>query len=133
MRYIMKKVILVLAVVLFTQGAYAYLEAGNTADIDRLEKAGYSQAALKIIDRTVSQSQGQGNLDNEHYVRYYSDYKPKNGLAAFYTKARIYIDPTTEDNFFGRHEIDFNNAWFSDLHDSTVKINTNRNSVIEDL
>lgn len=133
MRYFMKKVILALGITLIAQSAFAYLEEGNTANVERLQKAGYSQAALKVIDRTVSQSQGDGNLENEHYVRYYSDYKPKNGIAAFYTKARIYLDPTTEDDFFGRHEHDFNNAWFPDLHDSTVNVNTNRNSAVEDL
>ncbi|HIQ88370.1 TPA: hypothetical protein IAA68_00920 [Candidatus Galligastranaerophilus faecipullorum] len=131
----MKKIILALSVVLFAQSAYAYLEEGKTADVARMQNSGYSQAALKLIDRTASQQQGDGTLDGEHYVRYYKDYKPKNGLAAFYTKAKIYIDPVTDDDFFGRHEHDFNNAWFPDLHDSTVRVNPNRasGSTIEDL
>lgn len=124
----MKKIILALGVTLIAQGAFAYIEEGKTADVARLQNAGYSQAALKVIDRTTSQTQGSGNLDNEHYVRYYQDYKPQNGLAAFYNKAKIYIDPTTEDDFFGKHEHDFSNAWFPDLHDSSVKDNARKSS-----
>lgn len=124
----MKKIILALGVALVAQSAFAYIEEGKTADVARLQNAGYSQAALKVIDRTTSQTQGSGNLENEHYVRYYQDYKPKNGLAAFYNRAKIYIDPTTEDDFFGRHELDFSNAWFPDLHDSSVKGTTRNGS-----
>ena len=46
-----------------------------------------------------------------------------------FNKAKIYIDPVTEDDYFGRHESDFSNAWFFDMHDSSVKVNPNRTTI----
>lgn len=126
----MKKTIFALSLLFITQSCFAYLEEGKTADVEMLQNSGYSQAVLKMIDRSTSQVQGESG--SEHYVRYYKDYKPKNGVAAFYNKAKIYIDPVTEDDYFGRHECDFSNAWFYDLHDSSVEINPNK-GVIENL
>lgn len=122
----MKKTILALSLLFVTQSCFAYLEEGKTADIEMLQDKGYSQATLKMLDRATSQLQGAKG--SEHYVRYYSDYAPKNGLAAFYNKAKIYIDPAMNDDYFGKHESDFTNAWFFDLEDSTVKPSGNTNS-----
>lgn len=115
----MKKTILALSLLFVTQSCFAYLEEGKTADIEMLQDKGYSQATLKMLDRATSQLQGAKG--SEHYVRYYSDYTPKHGLAAFYNKAKIYIDPVMNDDYFGIHESDFTNAWFYDLEDSSVK------------
>lgn len=115
----MKKIILTLGVFMLAQSCFAYLEEGETASVKNLQNSGYSQATLKAMDRAVEQAQGS----NEQYVRYYKDYKPKNKAAAFYSRAKIYLDPAQEDDFFGRHENDMNNAWFPDLHDSSVRIN----------
>ena len=123
----MKKTILTLSLLFVAQSCFAYLEEGKTADIDMLQDSGYTQAALKMIDRSTSRVQGAQGA--EHYVRYYQDYKPKNGLAAFYNKAKIYFDPVPEDEYFGKHEIDFSNAWFFDLHDSSVRVNPNRTTI----
>lgn len=123
----MKKTILTLSLLFVAQSCFAYLEEGKTADIDMLQDSGYTQAALKMIDRSTSRVQGAQGA--EHYVRYYQDYKPKNGLAAFYNKAKIYFDPVAEDDYFGKHEIDFSNAWFFDLHDSSVRVNPNRTTI----
>lgn len=117
----MKKIILTLALVVSAQACFAYIEEGKTADVSRLQNAGYSQATLKIIDREQAASQRVESSDQ--YVRYYSDYKPKNKLSAFWTKFRLYFDPAQEDDFFGRHEMDMNNAWFPDMHDSTIRLN----------
>lgn len=123
----MKKTILALSILFLAQSCFAYLEEGKTADVEMLQDKGYSQATLKILDRATSQVQGaQGS---EHYVKYYQDYKPKNGVAAFYNKAKIYIDPVAEDDYFGKHETDFSNAWFFDMHDSSVRVNPNRTTI----
>ena len=126
----MKRTILALSLLFVTQSCFAYLEEGKTADVKMLQNTGYSQATLKMVDRATSQVQGA--YGSEHYVRYYKDYKPKHGLAAFYNKAKIYIDPVMNDDYFGKHETDFTNAWFPDLEDSTVKPSGNRGT-IEDL
>lgn len=123
----MKKTILALSLLFVTQSCFAYLEEGKTADVEMLQNKGYSQATLKMIDRQTSQVQGAQGA--EHYVRYYQDYKPQNGVAAFYNKAKIYFDPVAEDDYFGKHEADFSNAWFFDLHDSSVKTNPNRTTI----
>ncbi len=123
----MKKTILALSLLFVAQSCFAYLEEGKTADVEMLQNTGYSQAVLKMVDRNTAQVQGA--LGSEHYVKYYKDYKPKNGIAAFYNKAKIYFDPVTEDDYFGKHEADFSNAWFFDMHDSSVRINPNRTTI----
>ena len=113
----MKKLILTLALIMSAQASFAYLEEGRTVDPSLMQHSGYSQAILKMVDREIESCQGR----EMNYVRYYKDYKPANFLTAFYTKAKIYVDPAQEDDFFGKHEVDMKNAWFSDMHDSAVK------------
>lgn len=124
----MKKTILTLGILVAAQSCFAYIEEGSTANVQRLQNSGYSQAALRIIDKSVEQSQGA----EMQYVRYYQDYKPKNKLSGAYTRAKNYLDPAQEDYFFGKHENDFSNAWFYDLHDSSRSLKAEP-TVTEDL
>lgn len=107
----MKKVVMVLCLLAFSQGAFAYIKEGTSTNIEDLQGVGYSQEMLKAID-------GQKSRNNPRtYERYYNDtqdseYTTKAGKA--YYKLKLYLDPAQNDHHFGEHEVNFTNGYFPD-------------------
>ena len=103
----MKKFALLLTTLFVSQAAFAYIQEYTTSDIKTLQGTGYSQSTLKVVDTERTLKQGY----NKDYVPYYDRRAySSNPIVKWYQMAKRLVDPGTDDNFFGVHEIQMENT-----------------------
>lgn len=88
----------------------AYMMENETSSIDELQKQGYSDNALRLVDDQNERNSGK----NVKYVRHYKNTKSKNVFGRAYTRLKVYFDPCQNDDKFGKHQINYSNSWMND-------------------
>lgn len=125
----MKKIFILSSILLFSAGMnFAWIAENDTNSIDTLERQGYSESTLKIIDLVNYTNQGK----NGDYVKVYNKKTSNTKLGRGYEKLKYYFDPQQDDQEFGQHEINFTNNWMGDKNIYASK-NTIEEGRIEDL
>jgi len=119
----MKKILLALCLLSVCSSAFAYIQEDKMVDINRLMMQGYSEDALRILDRANMRATG----DDEIYNVYYQDKVYKNKWSKWYDQAKRYWDPLAEDDNFARYDIKFENRFY------TLDPNPNKGTILEDL
>lgn len=109
----MKKIALIICLLLVSQASFAYFKEYESSDIKTLERQGYSQDMMRIVE--TSRVKGQG--EERDYVPFYSTkYYSDNPIRKWYQVAKRFVDPGTDNHTFGVGEITFENGMF----DATV-------------
>ena len=90
--------------------SFAYIGDETTADLDVLERQGYSQSTLELVDLTNSLHADEG----KHYQRQFVKKTPSTALGRGYQRVKVYFDPMQDDGVFGEHKIEYANTWNSD-------------------
>ena len=103
----MKKLSVLLGIILLSMGAsFAYMNDGETSDIDLLRTQGYSEAILQVVDTAKYHD---SNSRSKRYYKGGADQGKKLGKG--YSVLKIYVDPLQDDGRFGEHQINFSNSW----------------------
>ncbi len=92
-----------------TSGAFAYIQAEDTATVQAIKAQGFSSGMTHVTD-TVRYNHSNGTIEpyyNMDPLSNATDEKSK-----WYTVVKRWLDPAQDDGLFGRHEITFTNDWF---------------------
>lgn len=92
-----------------TSGAFAYIQAEDSATVQSIKAQGFSTGMTHVTD-TVRYNHSNGSVDP------YYDLDPLSNAtdekSKWYTVVKRWLDPAQDDGLFGRHEITFTNNWF---------------------
>lgn len=122
-----KSLMLLIAMTIIPNASFAFVEPQEVADLDSLRIQGYSESALRVVDRArYAQESYEGG-----YVRYFAPKKPKNNLGKAYTALKLYVDPIQDDNLFAEHQINYTNTWTGE--NQGFSVTTERRKQISDL
>ncbi len=114
----MKKIFILSSILLFSTGlSFAWISENDTNALDTLERQGYSESTLKIMDLVNYTNQGK----NGDYQKVYSKKTSDSKIGRGYEKLKYYFDPIQDDQEFGQHEINFTNNWMGDKNMYTSK------------
>ena len=103
----MKKLSVLLgAIILSTGVSFAYMDDGQTSNIDVLRSQGYSEAILHVVD--TARNHDSNGITPRYYKRSMNNGKR---LGKGYSVLKTYVDPAQDDGLFGEHQINFSNSW----------------------
>ena len=117
----MKRLVLLFGLIIMaTSSSQAYVYENETSDVNVLEKQGFSQGTLEIIDKVNETNKGIYSK----YKRAYTKKEHKN-IGKVYDEIKVYFDPMQDDGKFGEHPINYSNTWQGDnTHYSNELIKT---------